>query len=340
MPDPVDFIDPFDDCTWLPARELFRRLGFEPPPSSALDEFKLRGWLWQFIYALAGRRFFLHHTDHLCDRALYLWLHEKWFPEDVADIPPEAELNCRVEVTGVGAESDEMIWLRHFAAEADRRQWALDFGEEGLPPHEDPPHDRDRWLPKPPAIPPDTSDADLFPAEDDPADDSDPLGLEAVDAEIRAELGIENLSGPADGEPPEVWQRPIDQLPAGGANLLPPDELTDDTLEPKLWELLHNLACRGFYVLHTDHLNNRELYTELWRSGLREQALLPGKSNTGGWYHDPIGSGSPTDAQIWLRFYATDEQRARHAREWPEAPMPAKEKPAHNRDWRLPKGPF
>jgi hypothetical protein len=44
--------------------------------------------------------------------------------------------------------------------------------------------------------------------------------------------------------------------------------------------------------------------------------------------------------QLWLRCYATDDERAQHAQEYPQDKIPAKEKPVSNRDWRLPKGPF
>jgi hypothetical protein len=44
--------------------------------------------------------------------------------------------------------------------------------------------------------------------------------------------------------------------------------------------------------------------------------------------------------QIWLRLYATDEERAEHHKEWPEDTIPPREKLPFNRDWRLPKGPF
>jgi hypothetical protein len=44
--------------------------------------------------------------------------------------------------------------------------------------------------------------------------------------------------------------------------------------------------------------------------------------------------------QLWLRYYASDEERAKHVQEWPKTPLPPKEKPTFNRDWRLPKGPF
>ena len=40
------------------------------------------------------------------------------------------------------------------------------------------------------------------------------------------------------------------------------------------------------------------------------------------------------------RFYADDEERTKHAAEWPKDSIPPKEKPPFNRDWRLPKGPF
>ena len=53
-----------------------------------------------------------------------------------------------------------------------------------------------------------------------------------------------------------------------------------------------------------------------------------------------IGSGSDEDNQLWLRYYASDEDRASEDRDWPNIPIPPKEKPLFNRDWRLPKGPF
>jgi hypothetical protein len=44
--------------------------------------------------------------------------------------------------------------------------------------------------------------------------------------------------------------------------------------------------------------------------------------------------------QLWLQYYASDEERAKHTADWPKATMPPKEKTPFNRDWRLPKGPF
>src|SRR5258708_19403253 len=74
------------------------------------------------------------------------------------------------------------------------------------------------------------------------------------------------------------WQRPMDDLKSRGAAPLPPDELTDEALTPRLWELLHSLACRGFYVLHTHHIPDRAPPDTLWKKGLRAEATLPGPS--------------------------------------------------------------
>ena len=284
-------IDPFDDCPWLPARTLFRRLGYEPLPPSAVDDFQLSGRLWEFIYALAGRRFWLNFTDHLSERELYAWLHDVWFERDVADIPPEAEWNCRMDP----AEDDfncgrfPTVWLRFFADEADRAEYALHFPDEAMPPRQTPPFNRDRWLPEP-FYPPTDSDAAPFPFEEegdftaeDHRSEADPLGLEAADAAIEAnqrreQARLERAAREAEedehlaaisGGESQGWRSPIRELQRAGS-LLPPDELTDDTLHGKLWELLHNLACRGYYVLNTDqhlHFSLPELPHSLEPSG-------------------------------------------------------------------------
>ena len=129
-------------------------------------------------------------------------------------------------------------------------------------------------------------------------------------------------------------------LATHGAAPLPPDELTDETLSAKLWELLHNLACRGFYVLHTDHLSDRALYETLWQRGLREEAILPGRSRTGGYFYDPIGSYGPADLEIFHHYYESEKDRAKHLAEYPNEQISARETPPFSRDWRLPKGPF
>jgi hypothetical protein len=350
-----EFFDPAEDCGWLPPRAILARHGYAPLPPSGLDDRSLPGRLWELLYAAAARRFFFWSTDHLNDRDFYTLLWEQWLDEPTADIPPEAETNTTLMVSefNVNGMTHEEIWLRYYAEEADRMR--LTPGEI-MPPHEDPPYDHDRFLPTPPiplAVHNDWLPGDDEPPEENNDDEPDPLGLAEVDREIAA-AKAESAAGelpplvppyPAlesqlRASEPENWTPPAQKLVEENIPLLPPAETTDETLTPILWELLHNLALRGFYILHTDHLSDRELYAELWERGLRNPAHLPGRNPRGGWFHDLFGSWGEDEMQLWLRYYASDDERAKHAKDWPKDNIPPKEKTSGNRDWRLPKGPF
>lgn len=340
-------MDPFVDATWVVARTILARQGFEPLPPELLDDLQLRGRLWELIYAMAARRFYLACTDHMSDRELHQWLHENWLPDSAADMPLEEEWNARISPVTSGTEEEgTLIWLRYYADDEEREQ----FSEDEIPPHEDPAHDRDRFLPDAP-LPLDCAcdgefldDAEGMPFGDGDVDDEDPLGLNAVDAAIRADreqMESDELAYDDEDQPvKEDWQRPLKLLQRQGVTLLPPDEHTDETIGAGLWELLHELACCGFFVLHTDHLTDRELYAALWKDSLREPAMLPGRCQTAAWYHDFIGGNCDADEQLRWRYYATDAQRAEALRENPRMVLPPREKPVANRDWRLPKGPI
>lgn len=360
MPDDDEppFFDPAEDCEWHTPRAILARHGYAPLPPSELGDRQLPGRLWELLYAAAARRFFFHDTDHLSDRELYTLLMDEWLDEPTADIPLEAETNTHLNLAELNANglTHEEIWLRYYADEADQKFWHEADPDFVFPPHEDPPYDRDRFLPTPPI--PLEAHARWLPGDDDPPeeqsdDESDPLGLAKADREIAA---AKMESSPDDATPfdppnptleaqlraaePENWTPPAQQLAEKNIPLLPPAEITDDTLTPILWELLHNLSLQGFYVLHTGHFSDRELYAELWERGLRDPAHLPGRNPRGGWFHDFLGSWGDDEMQLWLRYYASDDERAKHAKEYPEDKLPAKEKPSSNRDWRLPKGPF
>jgi hypothetical protein len=353
--DAPEFFDPAENCPWRTPREILARHGYVPLPPAELDKHQLTGRLWELLYAAAARRFFFCFTDHLSDRDFYTLLWDQWLDEPTADIPPEAETNTTLMVFELNANglTHEEIWLRYYANEGDRI--ALSPGESTIP-HEDPPFDRDRFLPTPPIPLP--AHADWLPGDDEPVNEdddgeSDPLGLAEVDREIAAAKMEADADDTTPFDPPspaleaqlragepENWTPPDEQLARKNIPLLPPAEITDETLTPVLWELLHNLSLQGFYVLHTDHLTDRELYAELWERGLRDPAHLPGRNPRGGWFHDFLGSWGDDDMQLWLRCYASDDERAQHAKEYPQDKIPTKEKPISNRDWRLPKGPF
>ena len=348
-----EFIDPVEDCPWCTPREILARYGYRPLAPTDLDDRQLPGRLWELLYAAAARRLFFCSTDHLSDRQLYTLIWDKWLDHTTADIPLEAETNTTTIVSEYDAcgMTGEEIYLRYYVREEDHSRWHSTDLDFVFPPHEEPPYDRDRFLPTPPI--PLEAHAGWLPGDDEPASDveSDPLGLAELDREIaenNAEASPETPTEPRESAleaqleamEPENWTPPAEKLAEENIPLLPPAEITDETLTPILWELLHNLALRGFYLIHTDHLNDRELYAELWERGLRDPAHLPGRNPRGGWFHDFLGSWTEEDMQVWLRFYATDEERRKHGEEYPEDTLPPKEKPVSNRDWRIPKGPF
>lgn len=52
-----------------------------------------------------------------------------------------------------------------------------------------------------------------------------------------------------------------------------------------------------------------------------------------------IGGGSEEDNQIYLRYYATEDERADWKRQFPEDELPSRAKPPYDRDRLLPQEP-
>jgi hypothetical protein len=191
-----------------------------------------------------------------------------------------------------------------------------------------------------------------------PADD--PLHLEGVDREIRIEklrreidevAGGEMINGQiADCDPkieeaflenvlalePHGFVAPIEALLKNGFELPPPEKLDDAALTAKLWELIRELGRRRLFLHSTDHLSERELYTWLVTDALREELMGFGLP-FGNCHPDVLGGCSEEDLILSMRYYSDDEERARWAKDFPDFPMPPKEKPPYDRGRLLPK---
>ena len=114
--------------------------------------------------------------------------------------------------------------------------------------------------------------------------------------------------------------------------------LSDAELTVELWRLIRALAGRRVYLDSTDHLSDRELYKMLVERVLEEQTeVLPPEA---GWnchvsIHEYGEPGDDDGTNIYLRYYAGEETRARWAKQFP-GEIPAHCEPPYDRDRHLP----
>ena len=124
-----------------------------------------------------------------------------------------------------------------------------------------------------------------------------------------------------------------------GLEVLPPESLDDDALKIKLKEMIDRMASVGAYVLHTNHLSDRDLYEYLYHNALREETVLFPENPSYAYMIDLTGSGSEDDNQTYLKYYADEEYRRQWAHDWPDDRMPEHEDPPFDRDRFLPQSP-
>jgi hypothetical protein len=107
-----------------------------------------------------------------------------------------------------------------------------------------------------------------------------------------------------------------------------PDVLDDEDLHAILSELILKLFERRIVLDFTDHLSDRELYCLILRD------ILPAREKKLDWPKSFLHwdcTGPNGDPDVWLRYYASDEDRE----EWSETyrqPLPPSERPAYPRD--------
>ncbi|HKE55572.1 MAG TPA: hypothetical protein VKB46_02685 [Pyrinomonadaceae bacterium] len=129
-------------------------------------------------------------------------------------------------------------------------------------------------------------------------------------------------------------------LENSGLKLVPSGELDEVSLCEKLMELINRMASLGAYLLHTDHLSDRQLYDHLYHDSLREEAVLFPENPGYAYVIDLTGSGSEEDNQVYLRYYADQDHRRQWRHDWPDDPMPDHEDPPFDRDRHLPQSPL
>src|SRR5688572_1138664 len=99
----------------------------------------------------------------------------------------------------------------------------------------------------------------------------------------------------------------FDQLTRAGVAVPDPKDVSDADLHATLWTVIHALATLRVFLNWTNHLSDRQLYEVLWTEILREEVPMLPESTGGAWMIDL--PGSDPDSQLYLKHYASEEER-------------------------------
>jgi hypothetical protein len=138
----------YEQSPWTTHFQELVDAGGDLPAPDSMDERQLAAKLSEVIEALAGMRVFLSQTDHLSDRELYTLLWGDTLREPVKNMPLDESSAWHIDLLGGGGEEDTRLYMKYYADEETRRHWLADFPDDEVPPHEEPPYDRDRHLPQ------------------------------------------------------------------------------------------------------------------------------------------------------------------------------------------------
>jgi len=130
--------------------KLLENAGLEIPAPDQLDDNALTVKLKEIIERMAAVGAYLMHTNHLSDRGLYEYLFHDGLREEAVLFPENPSYAYMIDLTGSGSEEDNQTFLKYYADDKYREQWATDWPDDHIPEHEDPPFDRDRFLPQSP----------------------------------------------------------------------------------------------------------------------------------------------------------------------------------------------
>lgn len=133
---------------------------------------------------------------------------------------------------------------------------------------------------------------------------------------------LERLDSFLDGtEPGDI---PLAVLRERGIEMPDDATLNDEELHRRLGEIIVAMKAIGLVVEFADHLSDRDLYRYLGEA-LKEETLLTDDPNSA-CHLSPLWSGSEDDEDIFLRYYASEEERRRFAEDGvtvpPKAPLP------------------
>ena len=133
-------------------------------------------------------------------------------------------------------------------------------------------------------------------------------------------------------------KRPLTQLLAkSGFDLPPARQLTEPALRRTLRALIRRLAGWKYYLVHTDHLSDRDLYTLLREDVLTQpDSELPPETAASMIFDLALFDRGLPPGTTFLRYYADQQMRRDMARELAPDELPEHTDPSFDRDRRLP----
>lgn len=142
------YVATYENAPWTTNFKQLEEAGMQVPAPETLSDEELTPKLWELIHRLAFMRVFLTETDHLSDRELYTLLWTDTLREEVKALPHDEDSAWHIDLASSGSEEDTQLYLKYYADEEARQRWLKDFPNIPVPEHEDPPYDRDRYLPQ------------------------------------------------------------------------------------------------------------------------------------------------------------------------------------------------
>lgn len=123
------------------------KAGVSVPSPDELDDPQLTVKLWEVIRALSLLGTYLYNTNHLSDRELYAHLWAESLREETVLFPDNPDFACHIDIVGSGSEEDILLYLKYYASEEYRQDWANRWPQDPLPEREPPAFNRDCQLP-------------------------------------------------------------------------------------------------------------------------------------------------------------------------------------------------
>src|SRR5690242_18909398 len=119
--------------------QLIENSGLQIPAPDDLGPEALTTKLSEIIARMASLGAYLLHTNHLSDRALYEYLYHDGLREEAVLFPENPSYAYMIDLTASGSHEDNQVFLKYYADEKYRQQWATDWPDDPMPEREVPP---------------------------------------------------------------------------------------------------------------------------------------------------------------------------------------------------------